>query len=318
MSTLVNVEVMTESSPQPLVADSYDYERLPADLRDQVMLAQGTVLTKLGGAVERVIDAGNTLRWAKETLPHGEYLPWVQQACGLKPQQASKLIKAAEFSNVAHEQHLKGITDTNTLFLLSADATPEDVRKWFMERCAAGDPPSRKEIQERKRQASSPRQPRPAEAIAVSLIRKGPDELQLLREALTLAERASIISSEDALAELRLRQLPKGSTIYGADADLHRLRDGRWIRLPHSGVANVPAVVVDRSEQQELMESQASNRTDAATLGRIEAAQRLGVTPNSLSNCVCQAKRKGKSARIRGHFVESAGRGMFLVTPILP
>ncbi|MEY3964742.1 MAG: hypothetical protein RLZZ106_1997, partial [Cyanobacteriota bacterium] len=59
---------------------------------------------------------------------------------------------------------LEGVTDANVLFLLSADTTPEEVREWFMERCAAGDPPSRKEVQERKRTASSPRQPQPAAA----------------------------------------------------------------------------------------------------------------------------------------------------------
>ncbi len=65
-------------------------------------------------------------------------MPWVQQACGLKPQHASKLIKAAEWANVVHAQHLDGVTDTTTLFLLSADTTSEDVREWFMERAAAG------------------------------------------------------------------------------------------------------------------------------------------------------------------------------------
>ena len=54
----------------------------------------------------------------------------MQQACGLKPQYAQKLIKAAEWVNAAHERHLDQITDANTLFLLSADATPEDVRQW--------------------------------------------------------------------------------------------------------------------------------------------------------------------------------------------
>ena len=95
MSELVTVEVMAEEHDGPLCADTYDYERLPPELRDQAMLAQGTVLTKLGGAVERVIDAGNTLRLAKATLPHGEYLPWVQQACGLKESYARKLVQAA-------------------------------------------------------------------------------------------------------------------------------------------------------------------------------------------------------------------------------
>ena len=56
----------------------------------------------------------------------------MQQACGLKPQYAQKLIKAAEWVNAAHERHLDQITDANTLFLLSADTTPEDVREWFV------------------------------------------------------------------------------------------------------------------------------------------------------------------------------------------
>jgi hypothetical protein len=33
---------------------------------------------------------------------------------------------------------LNGVTDSSVLFLLSADTTPEEVREWFMERCAAG------------------------------------------------------------------------------------------------------------------------------------------------------------------------------------
>jgi hypothetical protein len=90
-------------------------------------------------------------------LPHGEYLPWVQQACGLKPRYAQQLIKAAEWVNAQHAAHLDAVPDATTLFLLSADTTPEEVREWFMERCAAGDPPSRKEVQERKRAAGSQR-----------------------------------------------------------------------------------------------------------------------------------------------------------------
>ncbi len=91
----------------------------------------------------KVLEAGNLLAEAKRRLPHGEYLPWVQQACGLKPSHAQRLIKAAEWANAGHVSHLEAVTDVKTLFLLSADATPEDVREWFMERAAAGDVPTR-------------------------------------------------------------------------------------------------------------------------------------------------------------------------------
>ena len=67
------------------------------------------------------------------------------------PRYAQQLIKAAEWSNAQHAAHLDGVADATTLFLLSADATPEDVREWFMARAAAGDVPTRAEVAERKR-----------------------------------------------------------------------------------------------------------------------------------------------------------------------
>lgn len=211
--------------------------------REWAEQAAGSIRFNLGQAVVKVLRAGNLLMEAKQRLKHGEYLPWVEQACGLKPSHAASLVKAAEWvSNVGHVQHLDQITDAKTLFLLSADATPEDVRQWVLERCAAGDPPSRKEVQERKRQASGARQPKPAEAVAVSLIRKG--ELDRMREAVALAEQAQVITAAEVLAEIGLRQLPKGSSILGAEADFFKISEDQWIRLAHSGRADVQPQVI--------------------------------------------------------------------------
>lgn len=313
MTHAIAVEVVSGNTEQPR---EFDYDAMISDpwARERAESAAGFITFGLGQAVVKVLEAGARLAEMKSILPHGEYLPWVQQACGLRPRHAQQLIKATEWANAHHDAHLDQVTDVNTLFLLSADTTTEDVRQWFMERVEAGDVPTRAEVRERKRQASAPRQPRPAEAIAVGLIRKGDDELQRLREALALAERASIVSADAVMQEQRLRQLPKGLTIYGAAADFHRLRDGQWIRLPHDGVADVQAVAVEQPqnpEQQELIQQPV---TDAVTLGRAEAAELLGVKPVNLSNYVSQAKRRGRPASIRGHLVESAGHGLFRIT----
>lgn len=236
MSELITVDVVAEAVSAPLKPDSYDYERLPAELRDQAMLAQGTVLTKLGGAVERVIDAGNTLRWAKEALPHGEYLPWVQQACGLKERYAQQLVQAAEWANAQHVAGLHGINDTATLFLLSADATPEDVKEWVMQRCAAGDPPTRKEVQERKRQS----QGKPDRTLAQE-VRAA---LKLSTEARELAAAAEIISSRELMDELKVDHLQKGLE-HKNDSHLFLLKDakeGKWWKLPSMQEEEPPAV----------------------------------------------------------------------------
>lgn len=130
MTELRVVEVV--SNAPPLVEFDYSLIADPIE-RDWAESAAGFITFGLGQAVVKVLEAGNLLIEAKQRLAHGEYLPWVEQACGLKPQQASKLVKAAEWANVAHVQHLDGITDTATLFLLSADATPEEVRQWALE-----------------------------------------------------------------------------------------------------------------------------------------------------------------------------------------
>jgi hypothetical protein len=146
-------------------------------------------------------------------------------------------VQAAEWVNREHVPGLDQITDTATLFLLSADATPEDVRQWAMERCAAGNPPSRKDVQQRKRQASGARQPRSVEAVAVSIIRKG--ELDRMREAVALAEQAQVMTSAQVLDQIGLRQLPKGGSILGAEADFFKLSDGQWVRIQHNGQVDV-------------------------------------------------------------------------------
>lgn len=276
------IDVVAMPSLDAAVADHYDYSRLSDDLRSKAMLAQGTVVQGLSSAVTRVLDAGQALAWAKAELPHGEYLPWVQLACGLKPSHAAKLIKAAEWANVGHVPHLEGMTDTRTLFILSADTTTDEVREWFMERAAVGEPPSRKEVQERKRSAGQPRMPQSAEVLALSLIRKG--EVERVRAALALAEQtaeilriAQEIDAAAVMAELRLRQLPKGSVIRGVSADFFKLKNERWVRMPHAAQVDVvlePAVV---------SAPDMPTPTEACVVSIKQAAIQLGLSVNTVS-----------------------------------
>jgi hypothetical protein len=297
-------------------ADRYDYSCLPAEMRSQAMLAQGTVVEGLSSAVRRVVEAGKALSWAKAELPQGEYLPWVQQACGLKPQHASRLIKAAEWVNVAHVQHLDGLTDTATLFLLSADTTTDEVREWFMERAAAGDVPTRAEVAERKRTAGRPRQPQPAEAMALSILRKG--ELDRIREALVLAESASAVTAAEVMDEQRLRDLGKLRFIPGAAADFHRMKDGRWIRLPHAGDVDVtaepPAPVAHEAQQSLLvMESPSSAAADVVSLG--DAAKRIGVKRLTLTAQLAPSRNPNGITR-SGFLITRESWGMVRLTPV--
>jgi hypothetical protein len=301
MSELLTVEVMPHEASED---EEFDYARLISDpaARDWAESAAGFITFGLGQAVVKVLEAGNLLIEAKARLPHGEYLPWVQQACGLKPQYATKLIKAAEWANVAHAQHLEVITDTTTLFLLSADTTPEEVREWFMERCAAGEVPSRAEVQDRKRNAGRPRPPQPTEALALSIIRKG--EVERHRAALTLAEQAQELDAEAVMDEIHLRQLPKGSVIYGVTADFHRLKDGRWVRLPHHGQVDV------MPQQLEVIGPEPVAEHGTKVLNMEQAAAALGLAVTSLQQRISPKQVDAKGPLVRnGWRASRAGRG---------
>mgnify|MGYP003127013499 CR=1 FL=1 len=126
MTELCVVEVVAES--EPLAEFDYGLIADPA-ARDWAESAAGFITFGLGQAVVKVLEAGNLLMEAKQRLKHGEYLPWVEQACGLKESYARKLVQAAELVNREHAPGLEQITDATTLFLLSADATPEEVRE---------------------------------------------------------------------------------------------------------------------------------------------------------------------------------------------
>jgi hypothetical protein len=235
MSEITTIDVVASADYE---IPDFNYELITNEEdREWAEYAAGSIRFDLGQAVLKVLTAGNMLMEAKSRLPHGQYLPWVEQACGLKESYARKLAQAAEWVNREHVPGLDQITDTATLFLLSADATPEDVRQWAMERCAAGNPPSRKDVQQRKRQASGARQPRSVEAVAVSIIRKG--ELDRMREAVALAEQAQVMTSAQVLDQIGLRQLPKGGSILGAEADFFKLSDGQWVRIQHNGQVDV-------------------------------------------------------------------------------
>ena len=311
--TVIDVVVMP--ADDAVASGKYDYSRLPEAIRVQAITAEGTIVQGLRSAVQRVIEAGQVLMWAKETFPHGEYLPWVQQACGLSRSHASQLIKAAQWANVRHIEHLDGIADTRALFLLSADATPEDVREWFMERAAAGDVPTRAEVAERKRQAAGkPPAPRPVELQALALVRKG--QLSDAEAALSLARSITTVSEAQVLEEVGLRELPKGKVLNGCAADYHRRSDGiSWDRIPHAG--RVDVAPVPPAADPAVITEQLTIGGGAEILSREAAARRLGMTPATLQTKLVPSKNPDGLVR-NGYRATRAGRGLFRLEPVTP
>jgi hypothetical protein len=102
MSKITTIDVVASADYE---IPDFNYELITNEEdREWAEYAAGSIRFDLGQAVLKVLTAGNMLMEAKSRLPHGQYLPWVEQACGLKLQYAQKLAKAAEWVNAAHER----------------------------------------------------------------------------------------------------------------------------------------------------------------------------------------------------------------------
>jgi hypothetical protein len=306
MTELRVVEVVAESES----LTEFDYGLIAdPEARDWAESAAGFITFGLGQAVVKVLEAGNLLLEAKQRLKHGEYLPWVEQACGLKPQRAAELSRAASWvqsSGIAG--HFESLADTQVLFLLSADATPEDVREWALERCAAGDPPTRKEVQERKRKA----QGKPDR----TLVQETLSVLKLSTEARQLAAKAEHISTRQLMDELGVEELPKGKEHKTAQFTFCKNGTGWW-KLPIEQPVEVPATAPKPEpkplrEQAELL----SVESEWETVSTEEAAQRMGFAkPHHLRNVLTPSftAKRGLPARNGWEAARSDERGKCLI-----
>ena len=169
--------------------------------------------------------------------------------------------------------------DATTLFLLSADATPDDVREWVMERCAAGNPPTRKEVQERKRQAQG--------QSTRSLVQEAMAALRLSPEARQLAAKAEHISTRQLMDDLGIEELPKGKQ-HQTDAATYCRNGTGWYKFPIQQPIDV-ATTATRTQADLFPDAPQADEEivplaeAAARLGKKLASFRIRLTPSQLA-----------------------------------
>lgn len=202
-------------------------------------------------------------------------------------------------------------------------AQPEVIEE-VRARLEAGQSVTTEQVADLNRQAKAKRKgqpaarkPQPTESLALSLIRKG--ELDRMRQALALAERAQLVTAADVMAEQRLRQLPKGSVIYGADADFHRMKDESWVRLPHAtGSMPKPVQEPDPAPVEPLAVESAAEQPQGELMSVERAAEALGLVPHYLTNQLTPSasERRGGPFIKNGFVVTRGQRGLVRVKPI--
>jgi hypothetical protein len=243
-----------------------------------------------------IVTIGSLLVRMKELLPHGQFTACVKAEFGWDRAWAGQLMKVAErFANVNSGIHLP--SSAKVLALLAATGADDaTVQQAAQERWTVA------ETKRRVSRSGASRPPQPAEALALSIIRKG--EVERLRAALALAEQAQEMDAQAVMDEIQLRQLPKGRVIFHVTADFHRLKDDRWVRLPHAGQIDVIPQRLPAVEPEPVADN------GAKVLTMQQAAAALGLAVTSLQQRISPKQVAAKGPLVRnGWRASRAGRG---------
>jgi hypothetical protein len=305
MQGTIDVVAMPAEDPKPMgslgpMAGAWDgYADLAPDAAMRAKALVGHIHAQAETCARAAIDIGLRLITLKELLPHGQFIACVKAEFGWTGQWAGQLMQVADrFSNRNSSFNLPSSARVLAL-LASSDADDATVAQAAQERWTVA------ETKRRVGRSGAPRPPQPTEALALSIIRKG--EVERHRAALALAEQAQELDAQGVMDEIHLRQLPKGSVIYGVTADFHRLKDDRWVRLPHAGQIDV------MPQQLEVIEPEPVPVAEygAKVLNMEQAAAALGLAVTSLRTLISPKQVAAKGPLVRnGWRASKAGRGM--------
>lgn len=307
----INVDQLAwaEDRLGPMAGKWDGYNQIPdEETRRQVYTDVGFIHGQSAEAGRSIVAIGEKLCRIKEALPHGQFMACVKDEFGWDRAWTGQLMKVAKrFSNVHSTIHLP--SSAMVLALLASHAADDATVQQ-----AAEENWSVATTKQKLRKPSGPRQPQPAEELALSLIRKG--ELERIREALALAERAQVVRPQQVMDEQRLRDLGKQRFIAGSEADFHRMKDGSWIRMPHSGRIDVP--VSPEPEPKPVLTVFAEGASEPAStidlnIGLMpleRAAEIIGMAKTSLQQRLVPSviEKYGRLTR-NGYMVTKEGRG---------
>ena len=110
---------------------------MPPDLAAELETVAGRVRGRLRNMTANVIEIGRELGAVKKRLKHGQFLDWVETACGLSRRMAQLMMKAALWAEGKSETvtHL----EPTTVYLLAAPSTPETVVDTILSRVDVGE-----------------------------------------------------------------------------------------------------------------------------------------------------------------------------------
>ena len=94
------------------------------DLAEEIACAHAAVLSAGAEVVERAAEVGRLLLRVKDTLPHGAFLPWVQESCPFSERTARRYLRIYQHLPELREQIGHGMADLGLVSALKLLRNP--------------------------------------------------------------------------------------------------------------------------------------------------------------------------------------------------
>ena len=164
---------MAKQPKGELIVIGFNYDLLETKVADKVRGAADSIRDRIKKTVEDIIEVGNDLLAVKETLPHGQFLPWLKAEFGWSERSAQQFMGVAEKFKSAIIADLP--IQPSAAYLLAAPSVPDEAREKAGEKAEAGEEitfAAAREIVAEARKKKRPRRQKaiPADKLAGRLV----------------------------------------------------------------------------------------------------------------------------------------------------
>jgi hypothetical protein len=166
---------MARQSKGDLVVVGFDYSPLEPTMAKQVRETADRIRDRVKTTIEDIIEVGNDLLAVKETLPHGQFSPWLKAEFGWGERMAQNFMSVADRFGTKTEIIADLTIQPTAAYLLAAPSVPDEARQLALERAEAGEKITTsvaKEIvaETRKKKRPSRQKAPPPEKLALRLV----------------------------------------------------------------------------------------------------------------------------------------------------
>jgi hypothetical protein len=119
------------------VVEGFDYSPLEAPVAQKLRTTAERIRDRVKKTLEDIIEIGNDLLAVKDTLPHGQFLRWLNAEFGWEQRTAYNFMSVAERFQLANFASLP--IQPSAAYLLAGPSVPDKARELAIERAESGE-----------------------------------------------------------------------------------------------------------------------------------------------------------------------------------